>query len=155
MNACFLSFRITKSVDVALQLSQIYRIRVLGLGHAFVLFLFRIITGLIDSTLDDWGLHLTPLDRPSLAFGSPDHHDMDIDLKGSHYGRGDEHHETMRRTNSFMAIEVLAKLTESRKAMAMLHLVHLNMYVHHCLFCFVHSMFASPWTILDFFFLKK
>ncbi|KAB1224692.1 Mediator of RNA polymerase II transcription subunit 33A [Morella rubra] len=87
----------------------------------------KIITGLIDSTLDDWGLHLTPLDRPSLAFGSPDHHDMDIDLKGSHYGRGDEHHETMRRTNSFMAIEVLAKLTESRKAMAMLHLVHLNM----------------------------
>ncbi|KAG2691201.1 hypothetical protein I3760_09G225700 [Carya illinoinensis] len=122
--------KMTKSIDVALQLSQLYGLRVLELGQAFVLFFFSMIIGLIDSTLDDWGLRMTPTDGPSLALGSTDHHDMDIDFKGSRNFKGNEHHEKMRTANSFMAIEVLGKLTESRKAIVILRLVHLNMPVN-------------------------
>jgi hypothetical protein len=110
-----LSFRIIKSVDVALQLSQTYRLPVVELGHAFVFFFFSILIALIDSTLDDWG-------------PSTDNNDMDIDFRATHNFKGNEQ---MRRTNSFMAIEVLAKLTETRKSMLILRLLHLNMYVCH------------------------
>lgn len=137
-----LSFRIMKSVDVALQLSQTYGVCILELGHAFVLFFFSIVVGLIDSTLDDWGLHMTPLDRPSFAIGSSDLLDMDIDFKGSHNFKGNEHREQIRRSNSFMALEVVGKLTESRKAMVILRLVHLNMYAHQFPCC-LPSIFAS------------
>ncbi|KAK4582106.1 hypothetical protein RGQ29_025323 [Quercus rubra] len=119
--------KIIKSVDVALQLSQTYKVRVLEVGHAFVLFFFSVVIGLIDSTLDDWGLRMTPIERPSVAVRSTEHIDMDIDFRGSPDFKGNEHHEQMRRTNSFMAIEVLGKLTESRKSVVILRLVHLNM----------------------------
>ena len=135
-----LSFRIIKSVDVALQLSQTYKVRVLEVGHAFVLFFFSVVIGLIDSTLDDWGLRMTPIERPSVAVRSTEHIDMDIDFRGSPDFKGNEHHEQMRRTNSFMAIEVLGKLTESRKSVVILRLVHLNMYVcHYCIVCLLES----------------
>lgn len=103
--------KIIKSVDVALQLSQTYRLPVVELGHAFVFFFFSILIALIDSTLDDWG-------------PSTDNNDMDIDFRATHNFKGNEQ---MRRTNSFMAIEVLAKLTETRKSMLILRLLHLNM----------------------------
>lgn len=99
-------------------------------GHALVLFFFSIIISLIDSTLDDWGLK-TSRKRPRLAFGGSSDHDGGIDSIGNEKFRSNEHQERIRTMNSFLAIEVLGKLTESRKALFLLRLVHLNMYVFH------------------------
>lgn len=105
--------RIIESVDLALQLSNTYDVCVVELGQVFVLFFFSIIVGLFDSVLDDWGLlQKTSLDRPSLVFSKTD---------------SKEHHEEMRTLNSFMAMEVLGKLTESRKAVFLLRLVRFNL----------------------------
>ncbi|XP_057971679.1 mediator of RNA polymerase II transcription subunit 33A-like [Malania oleifera] len=119
--------KIIKSVDTALQLSQTYTIQVLELGHAFALFFFSIVIGLVDCTSDDWGLQMTSGDRSSGAFGSGDHQNMEIDSKGNQHLRRNELREQIRRKNSFLAMEVLGKLMESRKAMVLLRLVHLNM----------------------------
>lgn len=119
--------RIIKSVDAALQLSKTYQVHVLELGHTMVLFFFSIVVGLLDSTLDDWGLPVTFLDRASGVARSGDYLNMDIDSKGNKNFKQSEHREQMRRTNSFLAMEVLGTLTENRKAKVLLRLVHLNM----------------------------
>ncbi|KAF8397078.1 hypothetical protein HHK36_015985 [Tetracentron sinense] len=119
--------KIIKSVNDALRLSQTYRVHVVELGHALVLFLFSVIIGLIDSTLDDWGLQMTFKDILSGIFGGGNHQDMEIDSKGNQDDERNEHRDQLRRRNTFMAMEVLGKLTENRKAMVLLRLVHLNM----------------------------
>lgn len=119
--------RIIKSVDAALQLSKTYQVHVLELGHTMVLFFFSIVVGLLDSTLDDWGLPVTFLDRASGVARSGDYLNMDIDSKGNKNFKQSEHREQMRRTNSFLAMEVLGTLMENRKAKVLLRLVHLNM----------------------------
>lgn len=119
--------KIINSVDVALQLSQTYKVRFVELGHALVLFFFSIVIGLIDSILDDWGLQMISADRPGGAFGGVDHQIMDIDSKGNQNFKRTEYRDEIRRTNSFLAMEVLCKLTDNRKAMVLLRLVHLNM----------------------------
>lgn len=126
----FLSCRITESIDAALQLSQTFKVHVVELGHAFVLFFFSVIISLIDSTLDDWGFKMTSRKRPRSAFGGSDN-DMEIDSMESKNLKVKEHHERIRKRNSLLAIEVLAKLTESRKSLVLLRLVHLNMYASH------------------------
>ncbi|KAJ4832513.1 hypothetical protein Tsubulata_000069 [Turnera subulata] len=118
--------KIIKSVDAALQLSQRYGgVRVVELGHLFILSFFSIFVGLIDSIFEDIGLEMKSGDVVDGPFGTVD--DMDVDMRGNYNVVRNEHREMLRKTNSVMALEVLAKLTESRKAMVLLRLVHLNM----------------------------
>ncbi|KAJ4978294.1 hypothetical protein NE237_009074 [Protea cynaroides] len=119
--------KIIKSVDDALQLSQTFGVYVSDLGHAFVLFLFTVIISLIDCVMDDWGLQPTSIDKLSSIFGVEEHLNMDISSQGNQDDERREHRELLRKRNAFMAMEVLGKLTESRKAMVLLRLVHLNM----------------------------
>ncbi|XP_043697440.1 mediator of RNA polymerase II transcription subunit 33B-like [Telopea speciosissima] len=119
--------KIVKSVDDALQLSQTFGVCVLDLGHAFVLFLFTVIISLIDCVLDDWGLQPTSIDKLSCIFGVEEHQNMDISSQANQNDERNEHRELLRRRNAFMAMEVLGILTENRKAMVLLRLVHLNM----------------------------
>ncbi|KAJ9185518.1 hypothetical protein P3X46_005145 [Hevea brasiliensis] len=119
--------KIIKSVDVALQLSHTYRVQVQELGHVLVLFFFSIVVGLIDSTFNDWGLRMKSSDIPSGPLGNADNKDMDVDAWGNYNIGRYEHRELLRKTNSLFAIEVLVKLTESRKAMVLLRIVYLNM----------------------------
>lgn len=119
-----------KDVDHALQLSQIYEVPVLEIGHAWLLFFFSIVIRLIDSTFNDWGLQMTSLERSSLEFGGANHDDMDLDSKESQNSERNEKCKQMQKMNSFMAMEVLGKLIENRKAMVLLRLVRFNMYVH-------------------------
>ncbi|XP_042476900.1 mediator of RNA polymerase II transcription subunit 33A-like [Macadamia integrifolia] len=119
--------KIIKSVDDALQLSQTFGVCVLDLGHAFVLFLFTVIISLIDCVLDDWGLQPTSIHKFSCIFGVEEHQNMDICSHGNQNDERNEHREILRRRNAFMAMEVLGILTENRKAMVLLRLIHLNM----------------------------
>lgn len=73
---------------------------------------------------------MTSRKRPRSAFGGSDN-DMEIDSMESQNLKIKEHHERIRKRNSLLAIEVLAKLTESRKSLVLLRLVHLNMYASH------------------------
>lgn len=145
--------RIVKDVDDALRLSQIYEVRIRDLGHAWVLFFFSIVVCLIDSTLNDWELLSTSLDRPTLEFGGADDHNMEIDSKESHNCERNENRKQLQRMNSLMAVEVLGKLTESRKAMVLLRLVRLNMYAPLFLILFYASKFL-PVTDTSLFLLE-
>ncbi|XP_050382850.1 mediator of RNA polymerase II transcription subunit 33A-like [Argentina anserina] len=119
--------RIAESVDLALQLSETYKAPVMEYGHALVLFFFNTIYSLIDSTLDDWGLKMTSRKRLRSAFGGSNNHDSETDSIGNENVKSDKNQERIRTKNSFLAIEVLGNLTESRKALVLLRLVHLNM----------------------------
>ncbi|XP_010278916.1 PREDICTED: mediator of RNA polymerase II transcription subunit 33A-like [Nelumbo nucifera] len=119
--------KIVISVDDALELSKNYGFHVVEFGQAVVLFLFTVIINLIDSTMDDWGLQPASVGKISGLFGGGEHQDMDIDSKGNQNDKRREHCELLKKTNAFMTMEVLGKLTENRKVMVLLRLVHLNM----------------------------
>lgn len=119
------NLRIISSVDSSLQLSETYKIHDLELGHVFVLFFFNIIIALIDSTLDDWGLQVT-FDERSCLVPTGDQY-MEIDHNVTHNFKKSEYHEQIRKRNSFTALEVLERLTASRKATILLQSVLLNM----------------------------
>ncbi|KAL6988247.1 hypothetical protein U1Q18_013995 [Sarracenia purpurea var. burkii] len=119
--------KIIQDVDAALQLSETYGVQDLELGHVLVLCFFSIVICLIDSTLCDWGLQMTSVDRPSGLMKSDDSQNTDVDSKGNQACTRNKNREYIRKSNSFMAFEVLGKLTENRKAMVLLRLVYLNM----------------------------
>lgn len=119
--------RIVKAIDDNLQLSQIYGINVGDLGHTLVVFFFSTIVSLIDSTIDDWGLQIASMGGLSGSFGSMEHHQRNVDIRGSQDTQRSGHREYIRNMNSLIAMEVLENLTRSRKALALLRLVHMNM----------------------------
>ncbi|CAM8961864.1 unnamed protein product [Rhodiola kirilowii] len=119
--------KIIESVDAALQLSENYSVQILDLGHAHVLFFFSIVIGLIDCTLDDWGLPMAAIDRLMGPFGALGSRNMDIDTSESVQLIRNERRDQMRRTNPSKAIEVLCHLTGNRQAMVLLRLIKLNM----------------------------
>lgn len=129
MKLVLLHDRIIEDIECALKLSQLYDVttRTLELSHAFVLFLFRVIDGLIDVILDDWGLVKTSSDRSRLAFGTTDHTDMDVDSTEKRDLENKDNVVGLRIKKSLKAIEVLGKLTESKKAVLLLRLVRINM----------------------------
>lgn len=120
--------KIINSADAALQLSRTYEVRLSELGQLLVLFFFTVFVGLIDSTFDDMGLQIKSSDIQEGPFGTDNFQDMDMDSRGDYSVERNEHRELLRKKNTIMAMEVLAKLMESRKAVVLLRLVHFNMY---------------------------
>ncbi|KAL3753268.1 hypothetical protein ACJRO7_000634 [Eucalyptus globulus] len=119
--------KIVRAIDANLQLSRIYGINVGELGQTLVIFFFSTIVSLIDSTMDDWGLQIASVGGLSGSFGSMEHHQRNVDIRGSRDYRRSGHREYIRNTNSLIAMEVLENLTRSRKALALLRLVHKDM----------------------------
>ncbi|KAH7654142.1 hypothetical protein IHE45_19G124400 [Dioscorea alata] len=111
--------KIIKSVDDALQLSQNYGFEKMGFGCLLVSFYLDLITKLIDSTMEDWGLKLGHEGEACEA--------MDVDDVAKMDERRNEHREMLRRTNAQLALEVVENITESKKARVFLRLVRLNM----------------------------
>ncbi|KAL5974893.1 hypothetical protein ACLOJK_031567 [Asimina triloba] len=72
-----------------------------------------------------YGVCVTELGHATVLYG---HQDMDIDAMGNLSDKRNEQREQLRRVNAFTALEVVEKLTENRKAMVLLRLVHLNIY---------------------------
>lgn len=119
--------RIIKSVDAAMQLFQSYGVHATELGHVYVLFFFSTFLGLIDSSLDDFGLQTTTEDKPGFISGIMDLRKMDVDLTGTCHDKRVERREWMRRTNSLVALEVLEKISESKRGAILLRVVRLHM----------------------------
>ncbi|TKY65627.1 Mediator of RNA polymerase II transcription subunit 33A [Spatholobus suberectus] len=120
--------KIVSSVDSALRFSETYKIRDLELGHVFVLFFYEIVVALIDCMLVDWGFQVTFSERSHLFTACGDGEEyMEIDHNATQGFKKSESHEQIRKRNSFAALEVLERLTESRKATILLQSVLLNM----------------------------
>ncbi|XP_047322944.1 mediator of RNA polymerase II transcription subunit 33A-like [Impatiens glandulifera] len=118
---------ILKSIDLALKLSQTYKTQVVELGHAIVLWLFSIVSALVDSILSDLGLHVTSKDGTSELIKGEDSGNMDIDFQDSEILQTNGHCENIRRLNWHVALDVLGQIIENKKAIVLLRLVHLNM----------------------------
>lgn len=119
------------SVDAVMRFSETYKIRDLELGHVFVLFFYDIVVALIDCVLIDWGFQVTFSEKSRLVTGGgggDDEEDyMEIDRNMTTMTQSFEKSEQIRKRNSFTALEVLERLTESRKATVLLQSVLLNM----------------------------
>lgn len=125
-------------MDDALQLSSTYRAKRLNFGPTLVSFIVNAITALIDSSLEDWGLHFASQDR-SMNEGSQS---MDLDMKG-----GSDKKDQLRRTNAFTAFEVVENMSSNKRILLLLRLAHLNMYISHqsyISFC----PFSCPFSII-------
>lgn len=118
--------RIIKSIDSVLHFSETFKIHDLELGHVFVLFFFNIIIALIDSTLNDWGFQVTFNEISCLVPTSNQYMEIDHNLTQK-FKRGD-YHEQIRKRNAITALEVLERLSESRKATILLQSILFNMY---------------------------
>ncbi|KAJ0975421.1 hypothetical protein J5N97_017386 [Dioscorea zingiberensis] len=111
--------KVVKSVDDALQLSQNYGFEKMGFGCVVVFFYLDLISKLIDSTMEDWGLKSGYEGEACEA--------MDVDDVVKMNERRNEHRENLRRTNARLALEVVEKITASKKTRILLRLVRLNM----------------------------
>ncbi|QCE12159.1 mediator of RNA polymerase II transcription subunit 33A-like isoform X1 [Vigna unguiculata] len=119
--------KIVSSVDSALRISETYKVRDLEIGHVFVLFFFEIVISLLDCMLIDWGFQVTFSEKSSLVAAGKGEDCMDIDRNVTQSFEKSEYREQIRKRNSFTALEVLDRLTESRKATILLQSVLLNM----------------------------
>lgn len=129
-------YRITKSVDDALQLSDTYGVQQMDFGHATVLFIMSVITSLIDCTIEDYGLQLVCMDKHGNAYSGGGHQLMDIDDTTNSNGKRNEHREHLRRTNALMAVEVAEKISSNKRTKAFFRLFYINMYVPFIIQCF-------------------
>jgi len=91
-----------------------------------VLFFFNIIIALIDSTLNDWGLQVNFNERSCLAPTGDQH--MEIDHNVTHNFKKGDHREQIRKRNAITALELLERLSESKKSTILLQSVLLSMY---------------------------
>ncbi|KAK4748153.1 hypothetical protein SAY87_014739 [Trapa incisa] len=119
--------KIIKSVDATMQFYQDYGVNVTELGHAYVLFFFSTFHGLIDCSLEDCGLQSATEGRLAVIAGIMDRQEMDIDIKGTFLDKRVERRESMRRTNSVVTLEVLEKISESKRGTVLLRFVRMNM----------------------------
>ncbi|CAI8612987.1 unnamed protein product [Vicia faba] len=117
--------KIIKSIDSVLHFSETFKIHDLELGHVFVLFFFNIITALIDSTLNDWGFQVTFNEISCLVPTTDQYMELDHNVTQK-FKRGD-YHEQIRKRSAITALEVLERLSESRKATILLQSVLFNM----------------------------
>ncbi|KAK7294927.1 hypothetical protein RJT34_17826 [Clitoria ternatea] len=122
------NLKIVSSIDSVLRFSEAYEIRDLELGHVFVLFFYNVIVALIDTVLSDWEFRVTFSEKSCLVSSSSGgDDDMEIDRDVTQSFAKSECHERIRKRNPFTALEVLERLTESRKATLLLQSVLLNM----------------------------
>ncbi|KAK7374126.1 hypothetical protein VNO80_07552 [Phaseolus coccineus] len=121
------NLKIVSSVDSALRFSETYKVRDLEIGHVFVLFFYEIVISLLDCTLIDWGFQVKFSEKSRLVAAGEGEDCMDMDRNVTQSFEKSEYHEQIRKRNSFTALEVLERLTESRKATILLQSVLLNM----------------------------
>ncbi|KAL2330468.1 hypothetical protein Fmac_018049 [Flemingia macrophylla] len=123
--------KIASSVDAALRFSEKYEMRDMELGHAFVLFFYEVVLALIDCVLIDWGFQVAFSERTCLVAaataGAGGEDCMEIDHDVTQGLKNGESHKQLRKRNPFTTLEVLERLTESRKATILLQSVLVNM----------------------------
>lgn len=126
-NKLFMLCRIIKSIDAALQLSRTNMVEKVDFGIVVVLFVLRAITTLLDCVLEDFGLPFASKCLVEDGWLRPHPIDIDVNDQASNYRS--KHHDHLRQTNVFTALEVVKTMTSNKRIQVFLRLVHLNMYV--------------------------
>ena len=121
-------FRIVKAVDDALQLSQSFRLPVTKLGQIVVLFVFTLVSSLVDAIAEDFGLQLRWSEERYRLNGNMGQHDMTMEVEDDSNSKRHEHRENLRRTNIVVAVDMVRKLTQQKRTSTFLRLVYRNMY---------------------------
>nr|XP_027188306.1 mediator of RNA polymerase II transcription subunit 33A-like isoform X2 [Cicer arietinum] len=141
--------KIIKSVDSVFHFSETFKIQDVELGHVFILFFFSIFIALIDTTLNDWGIQVTFNERSCLVPTGDQY--MVIDHNVTHNFKKGDYHEQIRKRNSITALEVLERLSETRKATILLQSVLLNMMLADVGSCttLLRCNYRSCWIPFD------
>lgn len=116
-------YRVMKSIDDILDLSQTFGLQTSDAGTIVVGFIFSTVWQLIDASLDDEGLleHDDP-EKKSRWVIKPQ--EMEIDG----YEKGNEHYERLQNQNTVMAIELITQFLQNKLTSKILNLAKQNMY---------------------------
>ncbi|KAJ1433038.1 putative mediator of RNA polymerase II transcription subunit [Sesbania bispinosa] len=137
---------IMKSIDDALQLSQIYSRKVCEPGVVLVEFVFSIVWQLLEASLDDEGLlDHAPDNKPRWLRRSCD---MDIDGPDCFSEKKTEQKEGLQRENTAMAIGIITEFLQNKMTSRILSLVHRNMSSHWGSFIHQMQLLASNSSVL-------
>lgn len=98
--------KIVKAVDDALQISQSFRLPVTELGQIIVLFVFTVVSSLVDAIAEDLGLQLRQSEKQYKLIGNMGQHDMTIEVEDGSNSKRHEHRENLRRTNIVVAVDM-------------------------------------------------
>eukprot|EP01018_Ginkgo_biloba_P000531 Gb_17496 [translate_table: standard] len=99
-------------------------------GQAVVVFVFTVVSNLVDATLEDWGLQVGWSDTQSIATGNAGQHDMEIEVEDDINEKRRRHREHLWRTNTVMAVEVFGKFMEHKRTSTLLRLARRNLCEH-------------------------
>lgn len=116
-------YRVMKSIDATLDLSQIFGLQTSDAGTIVVGFIFSTVWQLIDASLDDEGLleHNDP-EKKSRWVIRP----QEMEIDGCEMGN--EHYERLQNQNTMMAIELITQFLQNKLTSKILNLAKQNMY---------------------------
>jgi len=121
------SEKIAKAVDDALQLSKSFQFPITELGQTVVLFVFTLVSELVNAIAEDSGLQLRWSEKRGRLTGNVGQCDMAIEVEDDSNSERQEHRENMRRKNIVVAIDMVRKLTQHKRTSTFLRLVYWNM----------------------------
>ncbi|KZV32401.1 mediator of RNA polymerase II transcription subunit 33A-like [Dorcoceras hygrometricum] len=108
-------------------------------GHLIVEFIFAVVWGLLDVSLDDEGLiELTPEKK---SRWSTRNQDMEIDYADNFDGKKGERQAALSKINTVIAVELLGEFFQNKVTSGILYLARRNMSMHWE--CFIHNL-RSP-----------
>lgn len=115
-------YRVMKSIDAILDLSQIFGLQTSDAGTIVVGFIFSTVWQLIDASLDDEGLleHNDP-EKKSRWVIRP----QEMEIDGCEMGN--EHYERLQNQNTMMAIELITQFLQNKLTSKILNLAKQNM----------------------------
>ncbi|XP_031101490.1 mediator of RNA polymerase II transcription subunit 33A-like [Ipomoea triloba] len=120
--------KIMASINEALNLSQIFGLPECEAGLIMVEFVFAIVWGLVDASLDDEGLLELTTEKESRWLVRTQ--DMEIDNRDTFDAKKAEQHELLFKKNTIMATEILGEFFRNKVTSRILYLVRVNMPAH-------------------------
>ena len=125
LNILTMVYRIMRSIDDVLHLSQIFSLQASDMGFLVVEFVFSIVWQLLDASLDDEGLlELTSEKKSRWPTGTQD---MELDSNNISDDKRMEHHEGMQKLNTVIAIEIIGDFLKNKVLSRILYLARRNM----------------------------
>lgn len=123
-------FRVMKSVDSVLHLSNTFDLPASEPGIFIVEFIFSMAFQLVEASLDDEGLmNMNHTQERDSKWASGAHQEMQIDGRGSYGENWGEFNGVLKNANTLMAIEMVGELLQNKITSRILFLARRHMYV--------------------------
>ncbi|KAL3647903.1 hypothetical protein CASFOL_008871 [Castilleja foliolosa] len=117
--------KIMESIGDILQFHQIFRVEFSEPGHLVVEFIFSVVWGLLDASLDDEGLLEHTIEKKSRW--PIKSQDMEIDSLDGFDGQKMEGRVALSKMNTLMAIEIIGEFLQNKVTNRILYLANQNM----------------------------